>query len=204
MEGQSCSKYEFPEPVEHLSELDIEKGRYSPEEQLLLYNNLSNATPNSPEQQNILEEICSDIENNRSKLYFIQGMGGSGKSALCKKLLAWARSKEKICLGCASTGLAATIYENFNTAHSLFKYPVLEDEDRDEANIVECQLSTECNPKRLELLQAAAVIVWDEFPSNHRELFEAVYRALNNFNGKVCVAFGDLEQIAPVVPHGSR
>ena len=110
MEGQSCSKYEFPEPVEHLSELDIEKGRYSPEEQLLLYNNLSNATPNTPEQQNILEEICSDIENNRSKLYFIQGMGGSGKSALCKKLSTWTLSKEKICL-------AATIHEDFNIAH---------------------------------------------------------------------------------------
>ena len=81
-------------------------------------------------------------------------MGGSGKSALCKKLLAWARSKEKICLGCASTGLAATIYENFNTARILFQYPVLEEDndDRDEANIVECQLSTECNPKRLKLL----------------------------------------------------
>ena len=126
---------------------------------------------------------------------------------ICKKVLAWARSKEKICLGCARTGLAATIYETSIQLVSFFKYPVLEDDDdRDEANIVECQLSTECNPKRLKLLQAAAVIVWDEFLSNHRELFEAVHRALNNFltNGKVCVAFGDLEQIAPVVPHGSR
>ena len=113
-----------------------------------------------------------------------------------KKILAWARSRDKLCLGCASTGLAATIYENFNTAHSLFKYPVVEDEDRDEANIVECMISPSSNTKRFELLQAADVIVWDEFPSNHRELFEAVCRALNDLAGKVVVTFGDFAQIA--------
>ena len=204
MEGQTCSKYGFPEPTEHSSELDIEKGRYDAYQQLLLFQHLSTVIPNTAEQQSIFNEICADIEQHKTKLYFIQGMGGSGKSALCKKILAWARSKEKLCLGCASTGLAATIYENFNTAHSLFKYPVIEDEDRDEAHVVECQVNPECNSKRLELLQATDVIVWDEFPSNHRELFEAVCRALDNLQGKVCVTFGDFEQIAPVVPHGSR
>ena len=204
MEGQTCSKYGFPEPTEHSSELDIEKGRYDAYQQLLLFQHLSAVIPNTAEQQSIFNEICADIEQHKTKLYFIQGMGGSGKSALCKKILAWARSKEKLCLGCASTGLAATIYENFNTAHSLFKYPVIEDEDRDEAHVVECQVNPECNSKRLELLQATDVIVWDEFPSNHRELFEAVCRALDNLQGKVCVTFGDFEQIAPVVPHGSR
>jgi len=204
MEGQTCSKYGFPEPSEHLSELDIEKSRYSAAEQLLLFNHLSTVNPNTPEQQAIFSEIVDDIEHNRTNLYFIQGMGGSGKSALCKKLLAWARSKNKICLGCASTGLAATTYENFNTAHSLFKYPVVEEEDRDEASVTESQLSLECNPKRFELLTSTDLIVWDEFPSNNRDLFEAVCRALNDLQGKVCVTFGDFEQIAPVVPHASR
>ena len=61
---------------------------------------------------------------------------------------------------------------SIRTAHSLLKCPVLEDEDRGEANIVECKLSTECNPKRLELVQAAAVIVWDGFPSNIESLLK--------------------------------
>ena len=204
MEGQTCSKYGFPEPTEHSSELDIEKGRYDAYQQLLLFQHLSTVIPNTAEQQSIFNEICADIEQHKTKLYFIQGMGGSEKSALCKKILAWARLKEKLCLGCASTGLAATIYENFKTAHSLFKYPVMEDEDQDEPYVVEGQVNPECNSKRLELLQATDVIVWDEFPSNHRELFEAVCRALDNLQGKVCVTFGDFEQIAPVVPHGSR
>ena len=69
---------------------------------------------------------------------------------------------------------------------------------------VECMISPSSNTKRLELLQAADVIVWDEFPSNHRELFEAVCRALNDLAGKVVVTFGDFAQIAPVVPRGSR
>jgi len=204
MEEKTSTMYGFPEPTDHQSELDIERTKYSAAEQLALFNYLSETNPNTQEQQNILDEICNDINQQVTSLYFIQGMGGSGKSALCKKVLAWARSRDKLCLGCASTGLAATIYENFNTAHSLFKYPVVEDEDRDEANIVECMISPSSNTKRLELLQAADVIVWDEFPSNHRELFEAVCRALNDLAGKVVVTFGDFAQIAPVVPHGSR
>jgi len=204
MEEKTSTMYGFPEPTDHQSELDIERTKYSAAEQLALFNYLSETNPNTQEQQNILDEICNDINQQVTSLYFIQGMGGSGKSALCKKVLAWARSRDKLCLGCASTGLAATIYENFNTAHSLFKYPVVEDEDRDETNIVECMISPSSNTKRLELLQAADVIVWDEFPSNHRELFEAVCRALNDLAGKVVVTFGDFAQIAPVVPHGSR
>jgi len=36
-----------------------------------------------------------------------------------------------IILGCASTGLAATNYDGFETAHSLFCCPVIDDEDKD-------------------------------------------------------------------------
>ena len=204
MEEKTSKMYGFPEPHEHLSEVDIERARYNPQEQLRLFNSLSESTPNTLEQQNIFDEICESIDTEKTKLYFIQGMGGSGKSALCKKILAWARSRGKLCLGCASTGLAATVYENFNTAHSLFKYPVVEEEDRDEANTVECLLNPDRNPKRFELLLAAKVIVWDEFPSNHKEIFEAVCRALSGLKGKVIITLGDFAQIAPVVPHGSR
>jgi len=56
----------------------------------------------------------------------------------------------------------------------------------------------------LDLLKEVNLIVWDEFPSNHRELFEAVYKALNCFENKVVVCFGDFRQIAPVVPNGTR
>ena len=61
------------------------------------------------------------------------------------------RSQDKICLVCASTAI--------------------EEEDRDEDTVIECQVSETKNPKRMELLIAAHVIVWDEFPSNHKRNF---------------------------------
>jgi len=62
-------------------------------------------------------------------MYFIQGMGGSGKTTLAKEILAASRSMKYLCVGCARTGLAATNYDNFDTAHGLFKFPVTADGD---------------------------------------------------------------------------
>ena len=46
----------------------------------------------------------------------------------------------------------ATICENFNTAHSLFKFPVIEEENRDDDTVIGCQLSETKNPMKVELL----------------------------------------------------
>jgi hypothetical protein len=46
--------------------------------------------------------------------------------------------------------------------------------------------------------------VWDEFPSNHRERFEAVYSAMEGFKGKVVVCARDFKQILPVVLNGTK
>ena len=201
VEDKSSLMYGIPESFQDLSEIDVEKSKYNSLHQLDVYNRLCSDTPNTSEQELIFAEITSTIEEGISGLYFIQGIGGSGKSTLCKKIMAWARSIGKLCLGCASTGLAATIYENFNTAHSLFKYPVIEDQDRDEDREIQCQLKP--NSNRYQLLKAANLIVWDEFPSNHKEVFEAAYRALNGFQNQVVICFGDFRQIA-LVQNGSR
>ena len=143
------------------------------------------------------------IQNKRTKLYFIQGIGGSGKTTLAKKILAASRSKDILCVGCASTGLAATNYENFDTAHGLFKFPVTEDEDDDDEDD-QCLSKLYKNPERMELLQHAQVIVWDEFPSNHKSIFENVYHIMNEFKNKVVICMGDFRQIAPVIQNGDR
>ena len=202
VEDKSSSMYGIPEPFQHISEIDVERSKYNSSHQLQVYNNLCSESPNTYEQQVIFEEVTGAIENGLSGLYFVQGIGGSGKSTLCKKVMAWARSRNKLCLGCASTGLAATVYDNFNTAHSLFKFPVVEDQDRDEDREIRCQLKRDSN--RYQLLKAANLIVWDEFPSNHKEVFEAAYRALDGFQNQVVICFGDFRQIAPVVQNGSR
>ena len=192
--------YGIPEPLEQLTEMDIARSKSI--EQFTLFNQLCEQTPNTREQQQLFTEITENITQGTTGLYFIQGMGGSGKSTLCKKIMAWTRSQNKLALGCASTGLAAAIYDDFNTAHSLFKFPVIDECDRDEDSVLDCNFNK--HPRRLELLKEVNLIVWDEFPSNHRELFEAVYKALNCFENKVVVCFGDFRQIAPVVPNGTR
>ena len=64
------------------------------------------------------------------------------------------------------------------------------------------QLKKDSN--RYQLLKAANLIVWDVFPSNHKEVFEAAYRALDGFQNQVVISFGDFRQITPVVQNGSR
>jgi hypothetical protein len=130
-------------------------------------------------------------------------MGGSGKTTLAKKILAASRSNEILCLGCASTGLAATNYDNFDTAHGLFKFPVTDEEDDDDEND-KCLSKLYEHPERIELLQHAQVIVWDEFPSNNKKIFESVYHIMNEFHGKVIICMGDFRQIAPVITNGDR
>ena len=47
------------------------------------------------------------------------------------------------------------------------------------------------------------VIVWDEFPSNHKEHFQAAYKCLNGFENQVMICIGDFRQNAPVVQNGN-
>ena len=140
-------------------------------------------------------------EHEERLLLFVQGKGGTGKTWLVKRILAEVRAREGLALVCAATGLAATLYFGGTTAHSLFKIPVEDEADReDEEHELSCKLPE--GSQRLELLQAANLIVWDEFPNNHRQSFEAVYRGMQGFQGRILVACGDFRQIPPVVPGG--
>jgi hypothetical protein len=207
--GAHLTDYAFPEPLEYKTELERERLLYSnAQEQLALLRRLEVEAPNNENQADVFRTVTQamDITSNgddRSKLYFLQGQGGCGKTTVAKKLMAYARSKSLLALGCASTALAATNYEGFTTAHSLFCYPVIDDtDDMDPSEPAQCQFDT--NPERWELLTAAVFIVWDEMPSNHRQLFEAVYRATDGFKGKVLLCMGDWRQIMPIVKSGSR
>jgi len=201
-EGKDMTDYGLPQPAQMKTELEIERQKYNAQDQLLIYNNLCETVPNTNEQQEILNDIVHAVEHQQTKIYYVQGQAGSGKSTLAKKIMAYCRSINKLCAGCASTGLAATLYEGFETAHSLFKFPVVEEDEREVDVPVECQLSK--SPNRMEYLKAVDVILWDEFPSCDREVFEAAYRALNKFNKKIVITMGDMRQIAPVVVNGDK
>jgi hypothetical protein len=85
---------------------------------------------------------------------------------LAKKIVVFARSLNKIVVGCASTGFAATNYDGFETTRSLFCFPVIEDQDKDESEPPTCNFDSK--PGRQQLLEAAKVIVWDDFFKSQR------------------------------------
>jgi hypothetical protein len=202
--GSELSAYGFPEPIEYITALEREQLKYSDtKQQDQLLQTLQTAAPNNTEQEEVYQAITTAIDDNGSTArFFIQGQGGCGKTTLAKKLMAYARSKGHVALGCASTALAATNYDDFTTAHSLFCFPVIEDGDNDVSEPPSCNFMT--NPQKLELIMAARVLIWDEMPCNHKQLYESAYRATNGFKGKILICMGDWRQIMPIIKYGTR
>ena len=209
-EGLSLDDFGFPLPEGMETELEIAKLKYNDKEQEKLLKQLNEANPNNQEQQQIFDELTSSIdkflaEGGKENVFnFISGPGGTGKTDLFKKLQAWCRAEGILINCCAATTLAALLFDGATTAHSLFKYPVVEDQDIDAECLPECKLDEKS--ERLELLMETQVIFWDEFVSNDRVLFEAVINCLSlKYNKKfIFICAGDFRQILPVVKFGTK
>jgi tRNA A37 threonylcarbamoyladenosine biosynthesis protein TsaE len=199
---RTLTEFGLPNPQSINTELEREKLKYNSKEEWELFMLLNRTIVNNLEQQNVLNKIYSDIDKGKSKIYFLQGQAGSGKTTIAKKIIHYARSKNKIVLGCAATALAAQNYDGFDTFHGLFKYPVIEDmEDIDQIDCIELSMSN--YPQRKELINAASVIIWDEAPSNEYHCFKTVYEYFDCFKGKIIICLGDWKQTPPVVKYGS-
>jgi hypothetical protein len=73
------------------------------------------------EQSAVFENVISALENpvpGESKLRFIDGPGGTGKSYLNNVMLDYVRSKGHIALGVSSSGVASILLHDGKTAHS--------------------------------------------------------------------------------------
>ena len=95
--------------------------------------------------------------------------------------------------------IAALSFDGATTAHSLFSYPVEDEDDIDDQNLPRCNFSKE----RCDFLHDVSVIFWDEFISNDRILIEAV---LEEFKTRwerprfyVFVCAGDFAQVSNYV-----
>ena len=137
------------------------------------------------------------------KDFFIDGPGGTGKTFLYSALLSTIRSKGKIALAVASSGIASLLLENGRTAHSRFKIPVNLDD------LSTCHISP--NSELAKLIRMAQIIIWDEAPMMHKYAFEALDRSFRDilkidlpFGNKIIVFGGDFRQILPVIRKGSR
>ncbi len=144
------------------------------------------------------------------KTFFVDGLGGAGKTFLYGCLLSRVCSTGDIALSMASSGIVALLLEGGCTAHSHFKIPV--------AGL--CG-SSACyvplNSPQAALIRVACLIMWDEAPMAHKHVFEAVNRTFQHvmgvvdpalkdmlFGGKVVIMGGDFRQILHVVPRGTR
>ncbi|XP_071923013.1 uncharacterized protein [Coffea arabica] len=178
-------------------ELQAEKNIITPEEDLLSVYQLNE------EQKIAFDKVLHCVNNNISKAFFIDGPGGTGKTYLYKALLATIRSQGCIALATATSGVAASILPGGRTAHSRFKIPINDDQNK------YCNISKQS--VLAQLIRDAKLIIWDEATMAKRKSVEALDKMLqditNNdhlFGGKIIVFGGDFRQTLPVITHGTR
>jgi hypothetical protein len=70
------------------------------------------------EQRVAYDEILAAIDSKEGGLFFVDGLGGTGKTFLYKALLATVRKQGKIAVATATSGVAASIMPGGRTAHS--------------------------------------------------------------------------------------
>jgi hypothetical protein len=73
--------------------------------------------------------------------HIMTGPEGTGKSVLFRKLHAACQAKGLLISICAATGLAALLFDGTTTAHSLFNYPVEEEDDVDDQDHPQCNFN---------------------------------------------------------------
>lgn len=213
-ENSSLQHFGFPMPAKVPTELELEQKHWKnpqvQQEQREILRKMNELEPNNTEQQYAYNEIMDSVRRfsnlerdtmHSHEFYFISGPGGTGKSSLFKKLQATCRAEGILIAVCAATTLAALLYDGGLTAHSLFSYPVIDDEDIDDINPAKCNFSNE----RGDFLREVLVIFWDEIVSNDRSLFEAVLTGMaTTWDAPryfIFVCAGDFAQVSNNIVH---
>ncbi|KAG2596891.1 hypothetical protein PVAP13_5KG209907 [Panicum virgatum] len=161
------------------------------------------------DQKDAFHQIVQSVLDNRPKIYFVSGHGGTGKTFLWTTIVSYLRAQKKIVLTVASSGVASLLLPNGRTAHSRFRIPI----DIDEMSICDIKRGT----KLAKLLIDTSLVIWDEALMTNKQCFEAFDRSLRDimsestkeasdipFGGKVVVLGGDPKQILPVIENGSK
>jgi hypothetical protein len=173
------------------------------------------------EQRHAYDDIIDSILQQRGRLFFLHGPGGTGKTFVYKTSAYYIRSRGLIALCVASSGIAALLLPGGRTSHSMFKIPV-------EGLCEQSTCSVEKRTQRAALFREVSLIIWDEVVMQDRFVFmcspslfspqtserfgpEAVDRMLQDireddrpFGGVTVVFGGDFQQILPVVINGDR
>ncbi len=161
----------------------------------------------NPEQRAVYDNVMAFVN---CFAFFVDGLGSTGKTFFYNCLLSTVRAQGRVAVAVASSGIAALLLDEGRTAHSRFKIHV-----QSLNSTSTCYISRDS--ELTTLLQATALIVWDEAVMMHMHVFEAVNRSLQDimavinpafkflpFGGLVVVFSGDFWQILPIVPRGTR
>jgi len=212
--GKTLEDFELPIPAQLAAPWDTaiseERARYNVTRQVQRL--VRNVPLLNQHQRYIYADVIDAVHDPRpvDKTFFVDGLGGVGKTFLYGCLLSKVRSTCDITLSVASFGIAALLLEGSCTAHSRFKIPI--------AGLCGSFICyVPLNSPQMALIRVACLIVWDEAPMAHKHVFEVVNRTLQHvmgavnpvlkdilFGGKVVVMGGDFRQLLPVVPRGTR
>jgi hypothetical protein len=167
--GGNINTYDLPKPIVQvlsMGENRLINDELDPEPLMLSMYASSLVSQLNADQKSVFDMITECVLGGFAGFFFVCGHGGMGKTFLWNAIIAKLRSNKKIVLAVASSGVASLLLPRGRTAHSRFKIPF----DINEA--------ATCSVKRgtmlAELIQMAALIIWDEAPMTHRRCFEAL------------------------------
>jgi hypothetical protein len=158
----------------------------------------------SPAQRAVFDDVISAVENNIPipKCFFIDGIGGAGKTFIFETLTHCLRSRGEVVIPVAWTGMAASLLDGGKTVHSTFSLPV--------------PLVSNVAPKitadsaKGRHLISSKLIIWDECTQAPSYAYNSVDILLKDlmknelpFGGKTLLMAGDFRQTLAIYKHGS-
>ncbi|KAL8602500.1 hypothetical protein ACOMHN_066784 [Nucella lapillus] len=158
-----------------------------------------------PDQKVAFDTIMTSISNESGQFFFLDAPGWTGKTFLINLILAEVRKRQHIALAIASSGIAATLLDGGQTAHSAFKLQL----DLTRVETPACNITK--RSAKAKLLQQCKVIIWDEATMSHKKAFEALDQSLQDLRhnnrvmgGVTLIMAGDFRQTLPVIVCGTR
>ncbi|KAM3300925.1 hypothetical protein P3S67_015425 [Capsicum chacoense] len=124
--GKKIENYDIPKLEQRLDGGIISECREIREEKSIIVplEDLDAQTKLNPEQEQALKIILERVDTEKLRLFFIGGLGGTGKTFLYRAILANIISRGMIAIAATTNGVAATLLSGGRTTYSRFEIPL--------------------------------------------------------------------------------
>ncbi len=143
------------------------------------------------------------FKNIMHPVFFLQALGGGGKTWLLNLVINTIHAHSNICLSTAYSGIAALLLKLGQTMHSKLKVPF--------EITKQYTLNVTKDSALAHVIRQAKIIIIDECPMARKEHMQAVDKGLRDiceetkpFGGKVILMAGDFRQLLSVIPGASE